>query len=283
MGRVDLSGTNGAGAIGQTGATGADGGTGLTVALGAFASAANVAYGVFGVKKNALAVTPGAGFTLIAQQPSNEGTIADLAAERATNDNTIDATWANLAAGALGVEIKAAAVGGGGGVSASLSTVTAPSSSISADSGTATITVTAKDASGNPISGATVAISATGTGNAMTQPAAPTGADGVATGTLGSTVAETKTVSVTINGTAITQTATVTVAPGTVSAGRSTVAAAPSSIAPATGTSTISVTAKDANGNPIGGATVVLAATGSGSALGQPAAPTSSAASRPAP
>src|SRR5256886_6073367 len=39
-------------------------------------------------------------------------------------------------------------------------------------------------------------------------------------------------------------------------------------------TSTITVTAKDANGNPIGGATVVLAATGSGNTLTQPSGTT---------
>jgi adhesin/invasin len=86
-------------------------------------------------------------------------------------------------------------------------------------SGTATITVTAKDASGNPVSGATVVLSASGTGNTLTQPVGPTNGSGVATGTLSSSVAETKTISATANGTAITQTATVevqAVAPGSI-------------------------------------------------------------------
>src|SRR5207249_8840246 len=117
--------------------------------------------------------------------------------------------------GALGVEIKAA--GGDGGVSASQSTVTASSSAITAGSDTATITVTAKDASGTPISGATVVLAATGTGNTVTQPAAPTDANGVAIGTLSSTVAEVKTISAKANGTAITQTARVTATAGPVS------------------------------------------------------------------
>jgi hypothetical protein len=72
--------------------------------------------------------------------------------------------------------------------------------------------VTARDANGNLISGATVVLAATGSGNTLTQPAGPTNASGVATGTLSSTVAGTKTVSATISGVAITQTATVTVA-----------------------------------------------------------------------
>src|SRR5439155_14608600 len=41
-----------------------------------------------------------------------------------------------------------------------------------------------------------------------------------------------------------------------------------------TGTSTITVTAKDGVGNPIQGATVVLAATGTGNTLTQPSATT---------
>ncbi len=167
-----------------------------------------------------------------------------------------------------------AAPGSGSAVSPSQSTLAAAPTALTAGSGSATITVTVKNASGNPISGATVVLAATGTGNTLTQPTGPTNASGVATGTLSSTVAQAKTVSATANGVAITQTATVTVNPGPVSAAQSTVAAAPSSIAAATGTSTITVTAKDANGNAISGATVVLAATGSGNTLTQPSGAT---------
>jgi hypothetical protein len=216
---VDLTGVNGAGAIGQTGSTRANSGTGLTVTLAPFADPNNVAYGVFGVRKNVLAITPGAGFTEISEQPSGEAPPADLQAEWATNDNTINASWASTNAAVLGVEIKAGGGGGGGGVSASQSTVTAAPGSIAVGSGTATITVTAKDASGNPVSGATVVLSASGTGNTLTQPVGPTNGSGVATGTLSSSVAETKTISATANGTAITQTATVevqAVAPGSI-------------------------------------------------------------------
>jgi hypothetical protein len=52
-------------------------------------------------------VTPGSGFTTIDEQPSGEGTLADLFAEWAVNRNTITATWTSKNAGALGVEIKA--------------------------------------------------------------------------------------------------------------------------------------------------------------------------------
>jgi adhesin/invasin len=159
-------------------------------------------------------------------------------------------------------------------VSASLSTVAAAPTSIPLATGTSTITVTVKNGSGQPVSGATVVLAATGTGNTLVQPASVTNASGVATGTLSSTVAEAKTVSATADGIALTPTATVTVTPGGVSAGQSTLGASPSSIAAGSGTSTITVTAKDAAGNPMSGATVVLAATGTGNTLVQPASVT---------
>src|SRR5690349_19736325 len=101
--------------------------------------------------------------------------------------------------------------GGSGGVSASNSTVSASPAAITAGGSPSTITVTVKDGSGNPISGATVVLSATGTGNTLTQPSSTTTSSGVATGTIASTVSGSKTVSATANGVSITQTATVTV------------------------------------------------------------------------
>ena len=164
------------------------------------------------------------------------------------------------------------------GVSAAVSTVSAAPATITASNGSSvsTITVTAKDAFSNPISGATVVLTATGTGNTLTQPSGTTNGSGVAAGTLSSTDQGSKVVSATINGVAITQTATVTVNTGTVSASQSTVSAAPTSITASNGSSasTITVTAKDALGNTIPGASVVLAATGSGNTLTQPGSTT---------
>src|SRR5207247_10880287 len=101
-----------------------------------------------------------------------------------------------------------------GAVSAALSTVMAAPGTITASSGSSpsTITVTARDAGGNPIAGATVVLAATGTGTTLTQPGL-TDVNGVATGALSSTAAQSKTVSATINGVAITQTHTATVTP----------------------------------------------------------------------
>jgi Big-like domain-containing protein/invasin-like protein len=159
-------------------------------------------------------------------------------------------------------------------VSASLSTVVAAPASIAAGTGSATVTVTVKNGSGSPVTGATVVLSATGTGNTLTQPVGTTNASGVATGTLTSTVPEVKAVSAVANGIGLTQTAVVTVTTGAAAGSKSTVVANPASIIAGSGTSTITVTAHDTAGNPVSGATVVLAATGSGNTLTQPAAVT---------
>src|SRR5439155_13333 len=159
-------------------------------------------------------------------------------------------------------------------VSPSLSTVAAAPSSISVGSATSTITVTVKNGSGQPLRNVTVVLAATGTANTLVQPATLTNSSGVATGTLSSTVAEVKTVSATANGIPLNQTPSVTVTAGGISADQSTLAASPSTIGAGSDTSTIAVTVNDGNGNPISGATVVLAATGSGNTLVQPASVT---------
>ncbi|HKC47668.1 MAG TPA: Ig-like domain-containing protein [Gemmatimonadales bacterium] len=163
--------------------------------------------------------------------------------------------------------------GGGGGVSASNSLVSASPTSITTG-GSSTITVTAKDGSGNTISGASVSLASTGSGNSFNQSSGTTNGSGVFTTTFTSTVAETKTISATINSTAITQTASVIVNPASsVSASKSTVVATTSSF-PAGGSSPITVTVNDGSGNPLSGITVTLSATGSGNSLTQPASST---------
>src|SRR5205823_13944751 len=78
---------------------------------------------------------------------------------------------------------------------------------IEAGTATATITVTARDVNGNLISGATVVLQATGSGNTLTQPTGPTDASGVVTGTLRSTAAEGKANLATIDTLAVSKTA----------------------------------------------------------------------------
>jgi protocatechuate 3,4-dioxygenase beta subunit len=266
---VDVSGVNGAGAIGQTGSARGDAVSALSVPLAAFGNANNVAYGAVGARLNAPAVTPGSGFTEIAEVTPNEATL--LEAQWATNLYTIQASLTSAKnAALLGIEIKA---GGGGAptVSASQSLVSA-SGPITVGSGTSNITVTVKDGSGNPMAGVAVTLSATGSGNSITQPAGPTDALGVATGALTSTGAGPKTITAVANSITLTQQPTVNVFAGSPDAAQSTVSANPTSIEQTTGTSTITMTVKDEFGNPVNGASVVLGASGTGNSIGQPGA-----------
>lgn len=100
-------------------------------------------------------------------------------------------------------------------VSAANSIVIATPSEIDDDGvDSATVSVTVRDGSNRPIpnlAAADVVIAVSGTGNTVTQPAAATDQNGQTTGSFVSTVAESKTVSVTVLGTAITDTASVDV------------------------------------------------------------------------
>ena len=89
------------------------------------------------------------------------------------------------------------------GVSAAPTTITV--------GGQSTITVVARDASNNPVSGASVSVASSGTGNTITPASASTGANGVATFTFSSTVAETKTITATAGGVALNDSPTITV------------------------------------------------------------------------
>src|SRR5439155_282826 len=106
-----------------------------------------------------------------------------------------------------------------GTISPSLSTVSASPGAITASTGAAasTITVTAKDASDNPIAGATAVLAATGTGVALTEPSSGTNGGGTATGSVSATLVGQKIISAMINGVAVTQTDTVTVVPAAAS------------------------------------------------------------------
>ena len=131
----------------------------------------------------------------------------------ATGANTLTAVVSGV--GVVGFTAPASSGGGGGGgpgPSAGQSTISADPTSILAITGTSTITVTVRNGSGAPLAGATVTLQATGSGNILTQPAGVTGADGIATGTLQSTVPGTKVVSAKVDGSVdLNQTAQVTV------------------------------------------------------------------------
>jgi hypothetical protein len=96
--------------------------------------------------------------------------------------------------------------------SAEQSSVTASPASIEAVTGLSVIRVTVRDGRGDPLSGATVTLSATGGGNVLTQPSAPTGEDGVAEGSLQAITPGTRVISAVVNDdVAIVETASVEV------------------------------------------------------------------------
>ena len=164
--------------------------------------------------------------------------------------NTVAATLSGLDVSGSPVTFGATATPGA--VDAGKSGVSASPAAITASSGSSrsTITVTARDAFDNPVPGATVTLSATGDGNALTQPAQPTKSDGTTTGALSATVPGDHVVSATIGGTPIAETVTVTVSAGTPSASRSG-ATVPAGTA-GQGTA-VEIRLKDAQGNDVAG------------------------------
>ncbi|MGS0561722.1 beta strand repeat-containing protein [Microbacterium aurugineum] len=140
------------------------------------------------------------------------------------------------------------------------STISAAPSLVLADGVTAaTVTVTLRDAQGNPVGtgGDTVLITSDlGTPSSVTD-----NSDGTYTATLTSTVAGTATVGFEIDGAPGAATTTVVFAPGPADPATSTIEAAPPTItADGISASTVTVTLRDAQGNPVGtgGDTVTL-------------------------
>ncbi|HEV2749283.1 MAG TPA: Ig-like domain-containing protein, partial [Gemmatimonadales bacterium] len=167
-------------------------------------------------------------------------------------------TLTATAPGVNGSPVLVIATGSADAPSASRSLVSATPGTITASSGSvaATITVTALDQFGNPVPGKTVALSASPvTGTTVTQPAAVTDGNGVTSGALSSTKAETKTVAATIGGVAITPQATVTVTPAAPSNVNFVVQPPASTTAGATLTPAVQVEIRDPFNNRVTGAT----------------------------
>jgi adhesin/invasin len=164
--------------------------------------------------------------------------------------NTLQATLSGL--DVSGSPVVFTATGTPGPVSGAKSLVVADPAQIPASTGTSqsTITVTARDAFENPIAGLAVTLSATGTGNTLTQPAGPTGTDGTVTGTLSATIPGDHVVSAEIAGVAVTGTATVRVTAGTPVASQSSATVPGGTAGQVT---TIEIHLKDAQGNAVEG------------------------------
>ncbi|HEX6645336.1 MAG TPA: Ig-like domain-containing protein, partial [Gemmatimonadales bacterium] len=146
-----------------------------------------------------------------------------------------------------------------GPVNAVTSSITAAPATITASnpgSGGSTLTVTARDQSNNTISGVTVVLnSVQGTGSFSA--IAPTNASGIATATYTSTVAGAKVVEATIDGVTISAQQPLTVVAAAPDVGNSTLEVSPTEIT-VNGTAVATVTARDAFGNLVSGADVIV-------------------------
>jgi len=198
-----------------------------------------------------------AGTTTVSTNVSGQAQFTDLAITGQAGPRTlIFAATGHTSATSRTIDITSA------GPSPTLSTVSVAPGTIGASAGasTSTITVTVRDDSNNPVAGAVVVLSSTGTGNQVTQPGL-TDANGVATGTLSSTVSEVKIISATAENVSLSQTANIAVNPGPLDPATSTAVVPAGKIFQ---TTTIVVTGRDQWGNrvTIGGAQLEIDVTG---------------------
>jgi adhesin/invasin len=210
----------------------------------------------------AFTVTKGAG-TLVGESPVTDAdgvaAVSEWRLGPAVGGNELSADVSGQSLSGCPVVFSAASTAGG--VSASESRVEASPATIIASSGSsaASIIVRVRDQFGNPVAGVPVALAADGSGNTLTQPSAPTDANGVATGRLSSTAAGARSVTATANGVALEQVAAVTVQPGNPSTLTST------ATVPASGRAgertTIEILLKDAFGNAVPGRASAIAVT----------------------
>jgi alpha-tubulin suppressor-like RCC1 family protein len=140
--------------------------------------------------------------------------------------------------------------------------------------GAADVVATVRDAYGNIVPGIAVTFAATGAGNVVAQPSAPTDAAGVARGRLTSTKAEAKAVVGHLpGGVSIAAPASVTFVPGPPAAQGSSLVATPATQRAASGVIALVATIRDGYGNPIPSAAVQFSSTGSATFV-QPSATT---------
>jgi hypothetical protein len=163
---------------------------------------------------------------------------------------------------------------GAGSPSGSQSSFGVSPGSITASNGgsVATVTVTARDASGNPVQGAAVAVNVSPSNGSAVSDLAPTNTSGQTSAQISSTAAGVKSVSVAINGVPVTNPSSLSLTVNPAAPSAATSSTVPSTSSPVVGQSvTLTITVKDAFGNPIPGRTVSLNGDG---VKTQPAAPT---------
>jgi len=123
------------------------------------------------------------------------------------------------------------------------------------------------------MSGVTVTLSST-VGDDVITPPGSTDGTGATSGTVTATSAGNRTITALAGGVTLNAKPVLTVSAGPLSATTSTVSASPTSFAAGTGSSAITVTAKDAYGNPVGGSNVSLSASGTGNTFTPPSGST---------
>ena len=204
----------------------------------------------------------GATDTIATQSLGSNITDANGQARFTVRSNTIGN--AVMSATADGVSVTATVSVGftsGVAVNGTTSTISAAPTSAPADGSTPiVVTVTVRDASSNPLSGQSVALSSAPAGVTFTPPTALSDVSGVATFNLTSTTAGARTITAVAGGVTLTNTAAITfTGVAAVSPTLSTITASPASAA-ADGTApiTITVTARDAASNPMAGRVVTI-------------------------
>lgn len=143
------------------------------------------------------------------------------------------------------------------------STIVGTSPVVADGTATSTVTITLRDASNNPVAGETPTFSATDTGATNVYSSCSiTDVNGESTCTLKSLVAEVKTLAIT---SPVSKTGgTVTFTAGGASATNSTITGTGPVVADGSSTSTITISLKDANNNPVAGQTPTFSATNTG-------------------
>lgn len=130
---------------------------------------------------------------------------------------------------------------------------------------TSTVTITLRDAANNPVTGVSPTFTASGTANTYNA-CSTTNASGVATCTLTSTKAETKTLSIATP--VVKADGTVTFTAGAIAAATSTITGTSPVVADGSATSNVTVTLLDAFSNPVAGTTPTFSLSGTGNTLG---------------
>jgi WD40 repeat protein len=241
---VVTTGTNGSDAVLQSATARGENVAGRTVTLNSFANPGNVSFGVFGVARNTVGITPGSGFTETTEQPSGETPFSDLQTEWSAGDNTINANWAQANAGAIGLEIRA-----GVPPDPVASVEVSPATASIAAGTTVQLAAELKNGGGEPLTGRAVTWTTSSSGVATVSGTGLVTAVGVGSATI-TAASEGKRGSAQITATASQgPVASVVVTPGT-----PTIASG--------GVVQLTATPKDANGQPLSGRAITWATSG---------------------